>query len=156
MIILLIAMLGTCMVEGYGQDKDLPSERGLIVLNNNKKIKSIRLWSINTIHIEYEQNGSLHDLLIKHIKIIKLDDEVVKFDLNGKIEIRPYDVIITVFDTIKCIITKVNMLNIYFYKQRGFQKTDYIPFNMVDSYYFHADTMKFNSFKDEYFSISNI
>jgi len=148
---IIIALLSFSQLIASGQDSSLPTERCTIVTDNNKKIKEAQLWKIDTRHVEYEQNGSLHDVSVSQIKIIKLNDEVVSFDIKGQMEIRPYDEIISGTDTIQCTITRINVGNIYFYKKRGYKRPDYIPQHIVDAYYLHPDTVVFHSFKEKYF-----
>jgi len=151
--IIALSLLGHFL--GYCQDSNLPPERCLIVLENDKKIKSVRLWKINEQLVEYEQSGSLHDIPTARIKVIKLNDEIATFDIHGLIEIRPYDVIISGQDTIQCTITRVTSGNIYFHQQRGFQSTDYISKHMIDSYYHHPDSIVYHSFQDKYFQFAS-
>lgn len=57
-----------------------------IVLNDNKVLDNVRLHKIYLYKIEYEKEGSLHDLLIDKIKYIKLNaDTMITF--NGNIPI---------------------------------------------------------------------
>ena len=151
--IIALSLLGH--FSGYCQDSNLPPERCLIVLENDKKIKSVRLWKINAQLVEYEQSSSLHDIPTARIKMIKLNDEIATFDINGQLEIRPYDVIISGEDTIQCTITRVTSGNIYFHRQQGFEKADYISRHMIDNYYHHHDSIVYHSFQDKYFQFTS-
>ena len=82
--------------------------------------------------------------------MIKLNREMVTFDITGQLEIRPYDLIISRGDTIKCLLTEITTGNIYFYKRKGFQKSDYISRFMVDRYYQHPEDLFFQSFQSKY------
>ena len=92
--LILFFAIGTMSLVSFSQNPDLPAEPCLIVLKSNKLVKNARLWNIGTTKIEYQQDGSLHDLATADIKIIKTDDEIISFDGYGKLQIRPYDLII--------------------------------------------------------------
>ncbi len=135
------------------QNPNLPTERCLIVKKNNKQIKGVRLWNIGNGKLEYEKEGSLHDVSTDDIEIIKTKDEMISFDISGKMIIRPYDLIFTNGDTIKCVITKMNATNIYYLKQKGNKKYDYIPRSVVQDVIRVSDTLVFHEISDRYYEI---
>ena len=112
-IALIVNMIGTA---SFAQSPNLPTERVLIVKKNNKQIKGVRLWILSDKILEYETEGSLHYLIKDDISIIKTNDELISFDIYGKMLVRPYDLIFSFGDTIKCIIPNVNTTSIYYLK----------------------------------------
>ena len=131
--------------QAYSQNPDLPSERCTIVLKNDKTIKDARLWEIYPSRVEYEKEGSLHDLLIDEIERIETDNEIITFEPDGKLFKQPYDLIIlhpgsTLMqikegDTIKCRITKIAGVYIYYsYQQHGEEKKTSIELARVKKY----------------------
>ena len=135
------------------QSPNLPAEKCLIVKKNKKQIKGARLWNISTTTLEYEKEGSLHDLPTDDISIIKTDDEIISFDIEGKMLIRPYDLLFTYGDTIKCVITRISMSHIHYVKQKGNKKYDLIAGSDVQEIIHVSDTLVFHEILDQYYEI---
>ena len=59
----------------FAQNLGMPPAPCLIVLKNNKLIKDARLWEVYTDRVEYEKDGSSHDLMIEKIQRIEIGKE---------------------------------------------------------------------------------
>lgn len=105
-----------------------------IVLKDKSEIKNIRVWNFYSNKIEYEENGSLHDLLTEHIFRIETDTTVLSFDEPGQLYSRPYDWIIKPNnDTVFCIISQLGGNYIYYYP-KGKDNRNYLPESTVKKY----------------------
>ncbi|MBN4062119.1 MAG: hypothetical protein COA57_02855 [Flavobacteriales bacterium] len=154
--LIVLSVITAMNLVSFSQNPDLPSEQCLVVLKNKKLIKKVRLWEINPNKLEYEREGSLHDLPIEKINMIKTDDEIISFDEFAKLIIRPYDLIITNSnDTIKCTIIKISADNIYCYKQKGHLKSWHIPIEGVLKYIWMYESISRTEFSDDYYKTWN-
>ncbi|HIA11446.1 MAG TPA: hypothetical protein EYN69_05150 [Flavobacteriales bacterium] len=149
-ITLIINLICLC---GFAQSPDLPREKCTIVKRNDKLIKGVRLWSISKGKLEYELEGSLHDLLIDDITIIKTNDEIISFDAEYKMRVRPYDLIFTYRDTIRCRILKISGSTIYYIRRERYRKQDYTALSSVQEILQISDTTVFDSILDEYYEV---
>ena len=149
-IAFMISIIG---LGAIAQNPNLPTERCLIIKMDKKQIKDVRLWSISSTTLEYEKEGSLHDLPTQDISLIKTDDEMISFDISGKMIIRPYDLIFTDKDSIKCLITKISGGNIFYLKQKGNRKFDFLPLTLVEKVIRISDTLVFDEISDNYYEI---
>lgn len=105
-----------------------------IVLKDKSEIKNARVWNFYSNKIEYEQNGSLHDVLTEGILRIETDTSVLSFDEAGHLYSRPYDWIIKPNnDTVFCIISQLGGNYIYYYP-KGKDNRNYLPESTVKKY----------------------
>ncbi len=149
-VVICIASLGTF---ASAQDPKLPSEDCLIVKKDNKLIKKVKLWNIVNGKLEYQVNGSLQNISIDDIKIIKTNDEIISFNDSNQLVIKPYDLIITYHDTIKCQIYKINLGDLYYTQREGNDRLGFIPRSEVKSYMHIDDSMVFDAFSDNYYEM---
>jgi len=136
----------------FSQNPTFPEEECLLLLKNKKPIKRIQLWEVYPNKLEYFKEGSLHDMPLEDIDKIKTDDEIVSFDVNNEMVIKPYDLIITGKDTIRCTITQVTVSTIYYYKKKGHHKLGYVSRYRKTNYIRMNETQTFSEFSDDYYT----
>jgi len=117
--IIILIVLSTSVLFAFSQNTELLHKSCLVVLKNNKTINDAKIWAIQSDKIEYEKEGSLHDLLKERIKHIETTDGKITFDETGKAISTPWNLIIrNNGDTIRCTITWVSSQTI------GYRKPD--------------------------------
>jgi hypothetical protein len=66
----------------------MPQGNSIIYLGSHKQIKNVKLWSLHDVFLEYEKEGSLHDIALDKINKIKcgedeygiLNEKLIKVD----------------------------------------------------------------------------
>lgn len=105
-----------------------------IVLNDKTVLKKVNVHHIYSSKIEYEKNGSLHDLLNSTIERIETDTAIISFEKNGNILSRPYDYIVKISgDTVFCQISQLGGNYVYYYA-KGADNRSYISTASLKDY----------------------
>lgn len=91
------------------QDLSLPKGSSTIYLYTGKIIKSVTLWRMDSVKVEYVLKGNLADLKTLDVSKIETPDYLIEFDLEHHMTKKSYDVIIlSSKDTVRGIIQRID------------------------------------------------
>ena len=76
------------------QDADMPHGKSTIFLYSGKTIKSVRLWHIDSLKVEYVLNNNLCDISVKNVSKIQTSAYLIIFDQEQKMVKKQYDLMI--------------------------------------------------------------
>ena len=73
-IVFLIIFLVLCSLNSKSQDLTLPQGKSIIYLNSGKTIKEAKIWTVDSLKIEYVKNGNLADVMTSEVLMIVFSD----------------------------------------------------------------------------------
>ena len=136
----------------FAQDTTLPQGNCRIHLFSGKEIKHVRLWSIDTLKVEYVIDGNLGDVKTSDVMKIETHYYLLTFNDEHHLEKRHYDCIIPYYgDTLWGIIQKANTETILFIPAGSKEKETIMKSN-VKSYLqwdYNPDFLNKNSLSTE-------
>lgn len=92
----------------FSQDITFGRNDLVIRLTSGKTIENARFWKLHDNLLEYEKEGSLHDVPIHSIFRIESEEAVYAIDSSNALYKLPDDLIILITnDTIRCLIREV-------------------------------------------------
>ena len=139
------------------QNPEFPAEKAIIKLTSGKEIKETRLWKIYSDLLEYEKDGSLHDVPIVSIERLETNEGVYTIDSSLKLNKLPDDLIIMVNnDTITCLIKEIknNPTRIHFLDRKS-KLSGSVGLASVKKYTWNEKVYEFSSVRQMEQTITN-
>ena len=104
----------------HAQDTSLYQGRSDIYLWSGKILKQTSLWKIDSLRVQYVNNGNLSEVLTEDVKAIATNEYEINFDEKNHVTKKLYDLIInTSGDTIKGFIKRLMVDNKIEYMPSG-------------------------------------
>jgi hypothetical protein len=106
----LLSILGILIALG-AQAQDI------IRLKDGTTMTTNKVYRVDEHRVEYEENGSLHDLDLQKVKSIETIKGVYRRNVNGEMILQPYDIVLSnAGDTTFGVIQKVTTSFVIYYK----------------------------------------
>ena len=104
-----------CTLISKAQDASMPHGKSTIFIYSGKTIKNVRLWSIDSVKVEYVLKGNLSDVSTKDVSKIETTEYQITFDEERKVIKKQYDLIfLKSGDTLSCFIQQVDYWQIIY------------------------------------------
>lgn len=70
----------------HSQNRNLPSEKAVLVMKDGKLIEDVQLWEVHAGFLVYESGGNLHDALIADIERVRMQQAEYFFSAKDSLE----------------------------------------------------------------------